>query len=332
MVAGHPGLRFLVALSLTPLGFSQSIQASAVIANFSSRLPADASIAALQATPRFVQLAFAGRTAGILRGGPDGQSISLSPLPPGPIASAFFDDAGRLIVLRPGRDPQPSELLVFGLEGLVSRSSVDSGASAAVPAGGEVFLLRPDGRIGPAGSLQSRQPFRIPDLPERFYVAALNSRTIAIVDKHAPAAKIVDLVTATVRAVTLEDPSIAILAGRTQEIIRNAPPGAGSLATPLLFSDATGEGQGNLYLGLGSFAIDEGAPLLQLNDEGKRIRSLRLRLPSLPSERTAMNPEGLVAPRWLGVHGTTLVTASNHGVVAFYSLADETGGSAKTNR
>lgn len=316
-------LIFFLALISVSLGFSQGTKSPIATADFSSSLPPGTVVRAIKLKGESVYIAFGGGTSGLLRGGPNGAVLSSATLPPGPIASWVFDAFGSLLALRPGRGQQASELEIYGDKGFISRLTLESSVSAATSVGGALFLIKSDGSITPAASSRESQfkAVRIAALPARFFVTTLDNRTVVIVDKHSPAAKIVDVSSGEVRSVTLESPKIAKLAKRNEGIINNSPNAqSGSLAQPLLFSDATGDGKGNLFVGLASFTAGEGAPLMVFNRDGQFVRSIHLSLLSLQGHKTGMNPEGRILPRWLSIDGAALAASSLDGVVSIFSL------------
>lgn len=236
-------------------------------------------------------------------------------VPGSPLATSV-DKEGRLSLLvgMRGRTTQLHQYTVSGDHRVIPLKFV--AIRIAVGPGG-IVLLSSDGTaavLKETGSEPLRGVRLPPDSAKQYELAVVDTSTLAIVQRYTNELRLVNLQTGAERVVADDAPELKESVARLDEMAAGAPKGA-AYAAPVLFHAAASDCNSNLFLGVSPGSVAEGMRVVQLDREGRYVRSLRLKNRNGPRLRVQ---------RHLAVATSTMATLSEDGVVSLFRMAGAT--------
>lgn len=140
---------------------------------------------------------------------------------------------------------------------------------------------------------------------------ALGPRTLVIVDQLAGHVYLADTV----------DGSCRVFIPESGVIPKSDMIAAGDrVRGTVLFPTLSTSGTGHFYIGVGSYKLAEGFPVLKLDSTGKITATYRMLPPALSHLASVQNETGFAALSMMGIIGSRLYGVDSRGIVAGYTL------------
>jgi hypothetical protein len=293
-----------------------------------SVLPASSRFDAIKIADNYIYVSYtddsaASRHRGVLqitRSGVVAATISFEGAERG--ARVAFDSMGNIFALRTMED-RTIRLEKYNINELMLRRTLAGSARALDVVGDTPFLLTLQGSVPPAisplpGQLRGA---RFPDLPDHLHFVATDDHTVVVVDPHKPVIRRANLLTQTVTSVAVDAPEVMEAVQKIDSIMERVPTGPKARPLrPLLFFEAVGDRNGHLFLAVAPWQLAEGMRVVEIDGDGRFVRSLRLVPSALARLKREGNPAGWVLQRKLSIAGPTIATLSSDGDVSLYSI------------
>ena len=190
-----------------------------------------------------------------------------------------------------------------------------------------ILALYEDGDVVPItrrqGAFQLASHILMPDTSTGIpavRLVPLDPSTVAAVNYREPLIQILDLGTRATVSTLLDCPEVRAALDRIASVDAKRREPHPADARPLLFHDATSDGNGHLFLAVGPGSLSRGMEIIKLDKKGQYMGSMCLLPPAAARLMREGNPAGLVLQGRFSVAGATIATLSYSGIVSLFAL------------